>query len=266
MLNHARLLFCLLFGVFLVSNAWSWNSVGHRLVAKIACNHMNAQTKGLYNKYNRALGNKTLVNAAPWLDSQRNPDDLLMHYIDIPFSRDGSALEQPDKINAVTAIEKASLVLKDLRASLYDKGFSLRILLHVVGDIHQPMHAVSQYSRKHPHGDKGGNLVHLQNKSNLHSWWDSGGGSLKTKNKYSNAQLSRKARAIERRYPCNTELMTLNPEIWAKESHKIAVNQAYKIQSSKKPAKAYQQMTKKVSEERIALAGCRLAALLNNLA
>lgn len=269
MITNARLLVCLLSGMLFFCNAWSWNSLGHRLVAKIACHHLNTHSKVVFNKYNRALGAKTLINAAPWLDSVRNPDNLLMHYIDIPFSNDGTSLVPPHKINAVTAIKNAKKVLENPYASIHEKGFSLRVLLHVVGDIHQPMHAVSQYSRRFPRGDKGGNLVRFNKSSvasNLHAWWDNGGGLLKASHKYSNAQLSRKARMIERRYPCHAESIEFNPELWAQESHKIAVNQAYRISPFQTPTKSYRRMTKKLSEERIALAGCRLAALLNVLA
>lgn len=267
--KNSWLLAGLLSGILGISNAWCWNNLGHRLVAQIACNHLSAQTKRVYNKYNHAIDKRTLVNAAPWLDSIRNPDDLAMHYVDIPFSIDYTPLQNPQINNAVSAIDNAVKVLKNKYSSLYDKGFALRVLLHVVGDVHQPMHAVSLYSRRFPNGDKGGNLLRFKKNSiadNLHSWWDRGGGLLKAKYKYTNAQLKRRARAIERRYPCNIGAMELKPQAWANESHHIAVKQAYEVYWSQKPSKPYQHMTRTVSEERIALAGCRLAALLDKLA
>ena len=269
MLKNSWLLSGALSIALFTPNAWSWNQLGHQLVAQIAYNHLSPHTKRIYNKYNHAIDYRSFVNAAPWLDTIRNPDDLAMHYIDIPFSPDKSAFSKPDKINAVSAIEKANKVLADRYSSLYEKGYALRILLHVVGDVHQPMHAVSMYSKRFPNGDKGGNLQRFKKNpiaSNLHSWWDRGGGLLKAKNKYSNAQINRRARAIERRHPCDTVSISNDPQVWANESHEIAINQAYQVGLHEKPSKPYQSMTKAVSEERIALAGCRLAALLNKLA
>jgi len=55
-------------------------------------------------------------------------------------------------------------------------SFDLRLLIHFVGDIHQPLHATSRYTSKYPHGDAGGNGFKLTSKdgvTNLHSLWDS---------------------------------------------------------------------------------------------
>ncbi|MDP1604668.1 MAG: S1/P1 nuclease [Legionella sp.] len=258
------------------THAYSWNSLGHRLIAQIAYDNLNSDTKNLYNNYNHNLdkvyGARNLVNAAPWLDSLRYLNELWlqpMHYIDIPFSRDGTALIQPDATNAVSAIEKATSVLKNKKASPYDKGFSLRILLHVVGDIHQPMHGVSEFSSRHPGGDMGGNLFHLAANpvgTNLHSYWDNAGGWLKGKKHYSRTNLAKRASSIEKHWPCDSFSMGVNPKRWAHESYQLAVNKAYTIKVGQKPSKSYQRMVRQLSEQRIAIAGCRLAYLLNEAA
>ena len=56
------------------------------------------------------------------------------------------------------------------------KSFALRLLIHYVGDIHQPLHATSRVDSKYPKGDAGGNFFHVPQKGdvkNLHSVWDS---------------------------------------------------------------------------------------------
>ncbi|CDZ78267.1 S1/P1 Nuclease [Legionella massiliensis] len=254
--------------------AYSWNYVGHRLIAQIAYDYMTKNSKQLANRYNHALDTvykpQSLVNAAPWLDSLHGPEYAELkkkHYIDLPFSWDGTKLLPPDKVNAVTAIVAAKDQLQAPQANNFDKGFNLRILLHVIGDIHQPLHAASQYSKAHLRGDKGGNLLFLAKNSiavNLHSYWDKGGGFLSGKS-YSNKQIQRKARAIEKRWPCKPEAMTLNPQIWTEESHQLAVEKAYLIKAGQKPDKNYQYMVKRITEKQIALAGCRLAATLNSI-
>ena len=141
--------------------------------------------------------------------------------------------------------------------------------MHVVGDIHQPLHATSQFSAAFPKGDQGGNRLVLRANSiakNLHSYWDRGGGFLKTSKHYPKNLLAKKAYSIEKHWPCELQKMNLNPEVWAAESQRLARTQAYQIKSGQKPSKKYQQSVKLITEQRLALAGCRLAALLNNLA
>ena len=262
---------------FFLNDAYCWNSVGHRVVAQIAYNHLTEPAKKIYNQYNHALapvyGARTLVGAASWLDSLQYRDEVWlqpMHYINIPFSRDGTELHPPNTTNAVFAIEQAVSTLKNNQASLLDKGFSVRLLMHVVGDIHQPMHAVSEYSMKFPTGGKGGNLVRLTNNEvakNLHAYWDNGGGLLIDKHKYSKNFIRNQAKKMEAHYPCDPSVMEISPpQLWADESHQLAINKAYKINKRRKPSKSYQRMVKKIAEQRISLAGCRLAQLLNEAA
>lgn len=265
---------CFLFPLLLTTTAFSWNAVGHRLVAQIASDNLAPETKQLLNRYNHALdktfSSKNLVNAAPWLDGLRYMNELWlqpMHYINTPFSRDGSDMLPVNPLNAVVAIKNNSKILSDPQSSLYNKGFSLRILLHVVGDLHQPMHAVSEYSRRFPQGDLGGNRVKLGKNpvgENLHSYWDNGAGSLIGKKRFNAKQIQRKAKRIETKWPCSAHV-SLEPEQWEEESHQIAVNTAYNLTYGKKPSRAYQTEARAIVEQRIALAGCRLANLLNQL-
>jgi hypothetical protein len=259
--------------LLLITNAYSWNALGHRLIAQIAYDNLTPMTKKIVNRYNNALNtakdHRSFVGAASWLDSLRYPNQRWLqplHYINIPFTKDHSPLIIATKPNAVSAISDAISVLKSNR-SVYDKGFNLRILSHVVGDIHQPMHAVSRYSRRQPKGDYGGNLTYLKNNSvatNLHAYWDRGGGWLVVKKRYSTVQLAKRARKIAHDFPCPSH-MSLDSMVWAAESYNIAVNNAYTLTDKQKPTKAYHQMVSQITHQRIALAGCRLALLLNQI-
>lgn len=267
---HVMLIYVGLACMLLLStNNYAWNALGHKLIAQIAYHHLTAQTKKKMDQYNHALDNRSFVTAAPWLDSLRSINDkglLPLHYINLPFSRDKTPLIPPNTINAITGINEALVLLRNETSSISDKGFSLRVLIHIIGDIHQPMHAVSEMSQKLPSGDKGGNLVYLKSNpiaSNLHAYWDRGGGFLTPKKRYSTIVLNEKAYQIEQHYPCHLNKMLLNPALWAQESHQLAVNDAYQLQRGQRPSKHYQYKVKHISEQRIALAGCRLAALLN---
>lgn len=260
------------------SQAVAWNSLGHRIIAQIAYDNLTPQALRLCNRYNRAVvdGYKrrhplSLVNSASWMDTLRRPDQFWMkpmHYIDLPFSWDGTPVKPPNEINAVSAIEHALRQLNNPQTSLPEKGFQLRVLLHVTGDIHQPMHAVSLYSHKFPQGDKGGNLYYLGSNpvaDNLHAYWDRGGGLLLFKKPQSRKQVERRARLIEQKWPCDKVDMAFQPRQWANESHKTALSEAYQIAWRAKPSREWQKKVKQVSEERLAFAGCRLANILNQL-
>lgn len=261
--------------ISLVGTAYSWNALGHRLVAEIAYQHLTKAAKKRFNCYNHALDKayrpQSLVNSAAWLDTVRDPAQPWLgkiHYIDLPFSFDKTPLKPVDKINAVVAINSAEEVLQG-QYSDFDKGISLRILLHVVGDIHQPLHASTLFSKRFRRSDKGGNLFFLKANpiaNNLHHYWDNGGGLLISNKKYNASLLAKRAQSIEKRWPCKPQQMTLNPMKWAQESHRIAIHQAYqKISPGQKPTKAYQRQVKAITEHQIALAGCRLAALLEQI-
>ncbi|STX29147.1 3'-nucleotidase/nuclease [Legionella beliardensis] len=253
----------------------AWNSLGHRIVAQIAYDQLTPEAKQIYNRYNHALDGvysaKSLVSAAPWLDRLRYRNELwlqAMHYIDIPYVIDKTPPINPDKINAVYAINEAVSILKSETASSYDKGFSLRVLLHVVGDIHQPMHAVNLFSVNYPKGDQGGNQVVLGANSvatNLHAYWDNGGGFLKPKQGYSYKYVVKQAHLLEKRWPCHVNRDEPSAKQWADESHQLAIKVAYLLKKGDKPSKIYQQSVKTISKQRLAMAGCRLGKLLNQL-
>ncbi len=260
--------------LFCTPSVFAWNAVGHRLIAQIAYNHLTRQEKAAFNRYNRVVDrgymSKNMVNSAIWLDviRYRTHHYDALHYIDIPFSTDGTSLPPIQSDNALQAIEVASRALVNPAETLLKKGTALRILVHIVGDIHQPLHAATRVSCDYPQGDKGGNEVilrHNQVAKNLHAYWDKGAGSLVGKRRYGQAWIKRRAIEIEKHWPCNREFSELKPMIWAQESYSLAVNQVYSIPHDHILNKHYQQVAKQIVERRIALAGCRLSGLLSDL-
>ena len=263
--------FFVFFCTLLSTGAFSWNALGHRLIAQIAYDKITPHTRQVLNQYNQSLDKiykpQGLVESAVWLDMLRYQGISWyapMHYIDIPFSDDASPLPLPQEINAIWAIENANNVLLNKYATEFDKGIALRILLHVVGDIHQPLHAATKISAAFPQGDHGGNLVRLKGNpiaKNLHAYWDRGAGLLKTKKRFNPGQVKKMAEMLEARWPCEKEALRFNPTQWAEESHQIAINNAYKYPLDEN----YQQSTQTIVAHRLALAGCRLSGLLTQL-
>lgn len=252
-------------------SSYAWNATGHQLIAQIAYDNLSPKARRLCNHYNRSL-NKVylagnLVRSAIWLDDLRKKDvhwfDKL-HYMDIPYTNDGSMLPTISEVNALWGINQALKVLTSSKSSINDKGISLRILLHVVGDIHQPLHTATLTNTKFVRGDLGGNLYILAPNpvaNNLHAYWDKGAGVLighSTKR-----QLKNKAHQLELKWPCNLSDKDNNPKQWIESSHQIALQHAYTIKIGSIPDKKYQLNAQNISQKQIALAGCRLARLMN---
>jgi hypothetical protein len=193
-------------------------------------------------------------------------DDLLMHkywhFIDTPFATDGTTLPAIPTPNAQERIALFRGVLASTTADDALKSYDLTWLLHLVGDIHQPLHASTRVSSTDPDGDAGGNLVKLDcAKCQLHAFWDDLLG------KQSNLKTVTKA---ARKLPKpNAELAAKSDENdWTAESFQEARQTAYSapIVAGDGPftlTTQYKKNAGKLAKQRVALAGTRLANLLN---
>ncbi len=97
------------------------------------------------------------------------------HFIDLPFSVDGTSPEPTPTPNAATQIAAFRAALGAPNVSDALKSYDLVWLIHLVGDVHQPLHCIARFDRAHPTGDQGGNLVPLcalPCKDQLHGFWD----------------------------------------------------------------------------------------------
>jgi hypothetical protein len=189
------------------------------------------------------------------------------HFIDRPFSPDHAELLEPDSPNAQTQIAAFRATLTDPHASKELKSYDLVWLLHLVGDVHQPLHATSRFDQQQPKGDRGGNAVKLCTKptsceGKLHAFWDD---VLSTSDSYKTAIT--KAKALT---PADAQLAAIPDEaIWIEESFQAAQQTVYAapVGVGEGPYTldtAYKTAARELAERRIALAGRRLANLLND--
>lgn len=251
---------------------FAWNATGHRVIAQIAYDHLTPHAKRQYSAYNRLLNTKyhayDFVNASVWLDKVRYSTDLpgQIHYIDIPFSEEPE-LTLPDinSINAINALIDAESTLKIDRISSKKRALALRVMMHVLGDLHQPLHAATRVSRAYPEGDKGGNLTQLPPNpvaENLHRYWDQGAGVL---GPMSTKEVRRYANLLEARWPCVQEKDLDDFKAWAEASHQIAKREVYNWGDAESFKPDYPRRAMMISESQLATAGCRLANLLNQI-
>ena len=266
------LCFCLIFFAGLPS-ASAWNAAGHRIAVQIAYNNLTPHAKKTFNQLNQSLNKvyrpENLVNASVWLDRLRYSDISWfdeIHFIEDYFAFDDTVLPIPSKTNALKGIDKASQILLGRKANRFDKGVALRVLIHVIPDIHQPLHTISLVSKSRPEGDKGGNLYELgQNhvSNNLHGFWDKGGGFLMFERKPTQKEIIAMAQTLENEYPCTTFELNGTPLDWVIESRQIAKEFAYHTRLGGVPSAEYTERVKHISKKRIVQSGCRLANFLN---
>ena len=192
-------------------------------------------------------------------------DDLLMHkywhFIDTPFTTDGTALPSIPTPNAQERIRLFRTVLASTGADPL-KSYDLTWLLHLVGDVHQPLHASTRVSSTDPNGDSGGNLVKLSCTScELHAFWDDllgTGNNLKTV-----VQAARKLPAAEAALAAKSD-----EKDWIAESFTESQQTVYAapIAAGNGPftlTASYKKNAGKLAKARVELAGARLANLLN---
>lgn len=173
-----------------------------------------------------------------------------------------------------------------LRSDDLGESYALRLLIHYVGDVHQPLHATTKVDHSFPNGDRGGNSFPLPNHysvNNLHALWDSVIykfhttlklvsiiNSLYNSQPFDNASWAKIEETCEDMvadHPISSRDATnLNPMSWSEESHKIAENHVYKgIEEGAKVPQEYIDRTLSLAERQVVLGGHRLANLISKI-
>jgi hypothetical protein len=192
------------------------------------------------------------------------------HFIDEPFSPDDTKLQAPSSPNAQTQIAafraKVSTWGGATKTAPSIRSYDVAWLLHLVGDIHQPLHATSRFTKAHPDGDQGGNLVTIHcgdgcRDDELHAFWDD---VLGTSTHPRDAIKA--ASALPE--PDAAAASTADEKRWIAESFSAAQAEVYvaPIDVGAEPFTlndAYKSAALTLAKQRVALAGTRLANLLN---
>ncbi len=281
----------------------AWNATGHRTVADIAWQHMTPVARaravellmhgpplanlaslrpatGSDAERDRAL----FMNASTWPDLIRDRNlpwyaynHPTWHYADFYWDVENGQPHDipgtgPDSSNAGERIVAFRAALADPNVPDTTKAVDLAWVLHLVGDIHQPLHASSRVTAASPlpSGDKGGNdFVLGDTRHRLHAFWDDilDESVARAPGEDSIAYASRLAAMIEQHDPLSAlraRADSLNVAVWEYESLLIAQRVAYTgVTPGAAPSDAYRAAAFDASQARIALAGYRLAALLN---
>jgi hypothetical protein len=277
--------------ILLHTSIFAWWDAGHMVVTKIAEKHLHEDVKEQINELIPILScpdSATFIEASCWLDDVMNRGLSMVstwHGHAGPYSPDGFLSPQviakmPSKYqgnDGIAAIQKGIDTLSNPKSGKWEKAFMLRVLLHVVADIHCPMHCIQLYSKQFPDGDKGGIKFELSGpkeltKKNLHSLWDSIllldnlGVNNRPLNKTSAQFIERLADTITLAHPkeqFSDQFLEKTVAEWAQESFEAGIEAYRGIEPCTEPSPEYLEKGRSIACQRLALAGYRLAKVLN---
>ena len=308
-----KFLFLLIVNLVFVSSAFSWDDAGHKLTAYIAWEQMTPQAREraikillsapedshlsvFYVQDSRSVAAKQrelFMIASTWADIVRDREFKNRyakyhkgdwHYADT-FWRitDGKVDVLKDfaepKGKAVDQLFAFDKALRDAAISDSEKAIALAWVLHLAGDIHQPLHTSARVTQYDPKGDQGGNRFSLSpedakgdDRLNLHWFWDSivMRNIARQNDACDTDYLPPIAQAMMKKYPAakmQNRLKTGKFDDWQQEGFQITSTKLYpeSLKFGIAPPDKYKKMAFEIAEEQIALAGYRMGAMFNQI-
>jgi hypothetical protein len=261
-------------------SAWGWGQEGHVIVAKIAEINLSKEAKAAIKDLldGRSIADSRLANWADFIKRsaafrKKYPNNNLWHFVDIPYDATefDPAKHCKNKNCVIDAIERFKKVLADKEAKAVDRKEALLFLVHLVGDLHQPLHSAER------NGDHGGNklLVNYPGQDrhhpNLHQVWDT---NLVRENLGDLTPLDyawRLNMGIKSEFKDKVGKGTVKD--WAWETHELAVKHAYRNADGEELPReglveldeAYVKKNKAVVRDQFLKGGIRLAKVLNDV-
>ena len=245
------------FHLLTTSSVFSWFDKGHRIVGLIAQANLSAEAR---KEIARILpGSMTLAEAAIWPDHEgrsiRDFDPL--HYVTIPATASGydQTRDCPERNCMVEALKWFSTVVADKNAPIMTRRLALHYVAHLVGDMHQPLHAGQAK-------DSGGTGISVSYKgatTNLHFFWDTDLVEMETGTDQEIAKRLTANLPEEERLKWQTG----DPTQWTNESFMLVRSYAYNTGPSVELSDVYVEKARPIVRRRLAQAGIRLAGLLN---
>jgi hypothetical protein len=279
----------------LIPFAFAWSSPGHQVIAAEAyrllpLNLQKRVTEILkahpdYQKWQKSftadnpsldLATFIFMRSSTWPDEIRrreNPyDHPKWHYVDYPLKPTKFPVEPgPDPTDDILfGITRCEKTLSNPKATAEDRAVYLSWLIHLIGDLHQPLHCCSLFTTECPNGDKGGNSFYIKPATrgiSLHRFWDGLLGTSGKPGAHLNYAIQNEAEHPQKTLKELRKAKT--PKKWTLESRAIAVEKVYlhgKLKGSTDRETAvdlpegYTKTAKAVAETQAALAGYRLAA------
>lgn len=230
-----------------------WGQIGHYVTGEIAEQHLNEPAKQRVIE----ILDSSIPMATVWMDDIRSDpsyDFDTWHYVTIPEGEYDKSI-QPESGDIIWALETLIGELKAGNLSEVEEREKLKLVMHMIGDIHQPLHVGTGE-------DRGGNDVRLQwfgENSNLHSVWDSG---IIESIQMSYSELADELNAVSTEQV--EEWQNDSVREWAHESM-LYRDEIYDLPSNMRIGYEYRYFKKDIVYKRLLQAGVRMAGLLNEI-
>lgn len=244
------------------SHAVAWGQTGHRVIARIAQDYLTPQAAAMYQTL---LPTEGLPEISTYADEMRSdPDEYWQkttppwHYVTIPHGQHYDQVGAPPQGDAISAYHAYRATFLDLTQPLALRIRALKMIVHIVGDLHQPLHAGNGT-------DRGGNDVKVEYfwaPSNLHRVWDSGmiDGKKLSYTEWHQWLAVKITSAQAARWQAET-----SPIAWAHEGQRLHAG-LYPPKADKiKLNYRYQYVHMPTVKRRLQMGGVRTAAVLNAL-
>lgn len=244
-------------GMMSALTAYPWGQKGHDTVAYIAECHLSPEAKAAAEEL---LDGRSIVYYANWLDNASHTPEYSFsktwHYKNIDEDETFETAKINEKGDIITALEKQISVLRDTTLSKEERSLALKMTVHLLGDIHQPLHLGHA-------SDLGGNrweVRYFKNPTNLHSVWDSK--IVESAHKWSYSEWQEQ---IDRADTAQTaEILSLStPQDWAKETYMISKEVYEKTPQDFNIEYNYIAEWTPLIEQQFLKGGLRLAEVLN---
>ncbi|MGB3590558.1 MAG: S1/P1 nuclease [Nonlabens sp.] len=251
------ILFTLIFLFSCNVDAYDWGKTGHRVTGAIAEKYLSRKAKRAIADL---LDGESLALVSTYADEIKSDRSYKRygpwHYVNVPFDSTYEQHPKSKKGDVIQGIDKCIAVLKSNTATREEKAFHLRLLVHLVGDMHQPLHTGLAE-------DKGGNDFQVQwfrKGTNLHSLWDS-----KMIDSYgmTYTELADNAQKLSKSQ--RKQIMSGTHRDWLRDS-RVLVKKIYQdTQKGDKLGYRYMYDYFDILRGQLQKGGLRLAALLNDL-
>jgi len=246
----------LLFPIISFGNTF-WGKTGHRVTGQIAQKHLTGKAKRALNDL---LDGHSLAFVSTYADDIKADRAYskysAWHYVNYPLGIRYEDSEKSKYGDIVTAIEECIGKVKNKNNSREDRVFYLKMLIHFIGDLHQPMHA----SRAE---DKGGNDIQVQwfgQGSNLHRVWDK---NLIESYGMTYTELGEELHEVSRKERKEIQAGTIYD--WVDESHVICGELYDSVKVGEKLGYQYSYNYNDLLFQQLQKGGLRLAKILNDL-
>jgi hypothetical protein len=237
------------------ANDMVWSKTGHRVVGEVAEQYLSRKAKRAIDDLLNGESLAAVANFGDEIKADRTYSKFsAWHYVNIPSDKNYADIEPNEHGDLVQGINTCLEIIKDDKSSREDKVFYLRFLVHLIGDLHQPMH-IGRVE------DKGGNDIQLQwfgDGTNLHRLWDS---NMINDNGMSFTELASEFPEISRQKVKLIQRGTLLD--WVAESHQLADKIYDSVEVGEKLGYRYSYVWWDTVESQLQKGGIRLAAVLN---